>query len=192
MIDAVLAEAGIAVRDLDGLAFTHGPGSFTGIRIGFGVAQGLAFGAGLPVVPVSTLEAMAEGALDRLDLRPGEYVLPMLDARMNEVYWALFQVEEQGRLTRLVEDSLSSPETVRFSLAQQSKLTVVGDGWNYAQAFSFPSPQAVSPEFYPAAESVLKIARCEFAEGRQQRIEDVQPAYLRERVSWKKRQRLRS
>lgn len=192
MIDAVLSEAGIGMSELDGLAFTLGPGSFTGIRIGFGVAQGLAFGAGLPVMPVSTLETMAIGALHRFNLQPGEYLLPMLDARMDEVYWALFQVTAEGRLNRLVDDSLSSPENVQFSLPKEGNLTVVGDGLNYAQVFTFPTPKAEVSAFYPSAASVLEIACREFAEGRQQQIEDVQPAYLRERVSWKKRQRLRN
>jgi tRNA threonylcarbamoyladenosine biosynthesis protein TsaB len=83
MVEAVLAEAGLALADLDGIAFGAGPGSFTGLRIACGAVQGLALGAGLPVVPVGTLLAMAHG-------QEGDRVLSCLDARMGEIYHAAY------------------------------------------------------------------------------------------------------
>lgn len=191
MIDAVLEEAGIGMQQLDGLAFTTGPGSFTGIRIGFGVAQGLAFGAGLDVVAVSTLEAMATGAAVSYGLEPGDYILPMLDARMDEVYWALFCISSDGRPERIVDDSLASPEAVELSIPEKVRLTVVGDGWNYAERFQLPAVPAVFPDYYPTAEAVLEIGLRQFA-ARKLPVEKVMPVYLRDRITWKKRQKLRN
>jgi tRNA threonylcarbamoyladenosine biosynthesis protein TsaB len=89
MIDALLNDGGMALQDLDAIAFGAGPGSFTGLRIACGVAQGLAFGAGLKVVPVATLEAMAEAV-------GGPRVLSALDARMDEIYLAAYEREGSG------------------------------------------------------------------------------------------------
>jgi tRNA threonylcarbamoyladenosine biosynthesis protein TsaB len=94
MVDRVLALADATLSSLSGIASGIGPGSFTGVRVGVAVAQGLAFGAGLPVVPVTTLEALALQAIGR----GAERVLACLDARMGEVYWACFAAQEPPAL----------------------------------------------------------------------------------------------
>jgi tRNA threonylcarbamoyladenosine biosynthesis protein TsaB len=105
MVDEVLTEAGCALRDLDGVAFGRGPGAFTGLRIAAGVAQGLAFGAGLEVAPVSSLAAVASQVAGT----PGEVVLACNDARMGEVYWGVFLLEADGLVSALATESVSPP-----------------------------------------------------------------------------------
>lgn len=101
MVEAVLAEAGLKLGELDAVGLSRGPGSFTGVRIGTAVAQGLAFGAALPVIPVSTLALLACGAGD-----VGGPVLAAMDARMGEVYWACYQNQGDGVPVPLVEEQL--------------------------------------------------------------------------------------
>lgn len=189
MVNELLEEGGICLNQLDALAFTHGPGSFTGIRIGFGVVQGLAFGANIPVCPVSSLETLALTGLSKQE--PAQepcIVMPMFDARMDEVYWAQFEWRD-GQLTRLCEDSLSLPEDLP---TPASPLAVhgFGDGWNYAQRISI-SPTLLNREALPDALDVLTLAMPQIAHGATQAVTDVQPLYLRDKVTWKKRQRLR-
>ena len=108
MVDALLAEAGLTLGDLDGLAFGRGPGAFTGLRIAAGVVQGLAFGASLPVVPVSSLAAVAV----QVPAAPGESVLVCNDARMGEVYWGVFRRGDDGLVSALAAEAVSRPALV--------------------------------------------------------------------------------
>ena len=106
MIEAVLAEAGIGVAQLDALAFGCGPGAFTGLRIAAGVAQGIALAGGLPVVPVSTLAAIACHAVARYGV---ERVAAAIDARMGEVYWGTYRAARDGGVVLMGAERVCSP-----------------------------------------------------------------------------------
>lgn len=191
MVDALLHDAGIRLQDVEAIAFTNGPGSFTGIRIGFGAVQGLALGSGKPVIAISTLALLANTAVRKLKITGETLLLPALDARMDEVYWSAFRVAE-GEPVRLQADSLSSPE-VSFSgnYPRVSATIAVGEGWQFAERIPY-QPDYIDTDLLPEAVDMLTLAQQLFAKGQAVPIDTVQPVYLRDRVSWKKRQRLRT
>ena len=210
MVDDVLAEGAMALSQIDVIAFTAGPGSFTGIRIGFGVVQGLAFGADIPVLPVSSLETLAHTAIRKLGIQQEALlefhkknsekefcdltIVPMLDARMDEIYWAQFQLpmesEVPSDLQRSCVDSLSSPEETCNEVNRSSVVIVVGDGWNYSDRISL-EPTIVDATLMPEAQDILTIATPLIQAGKAVPVEQASPIYLRDKITWKKRQRLR-
>src|SRR5690554_306139 len=191
MLDEVLAEAGISLKQLDAIAFAAGPGSFTGLRIGMGMVQGLAFGADLPVIPISTLMAMAYGRAFAATDQPASRILCALDARMAEVYWGLYECATPNSLPMVIcPDSVSAPETVAALIPEATEFVGVGSGWCY-EALSGLTEQ-FQIEVYPSARDVVALAAMEYQAGKAQAVEQVQPVYLRNEVSWKKRQRIRT
>jgi len=192
MVDEVLQQADCPLSRLDAIAFGRGPGSFTGLRICMGIVQGLAFGADLPVLPVSTLAAMALGhyRAHPTDKRP---VLASLDARMDEVYWSLFK-DAEGMPAALGDEHVMKPELVVESATALLKgvpLVGIGSGWRY-DAMNALQPEALFIESHPKAENIVLIAERAFAQGEAVTILEAQPVYLRDSVSWQKRQRIRS
>ncbi len=185
MVQAVLEDAGISLSDLDAIAFGRGPGSFTGVRIGISVAQGLAFGAGVPLIGISTLAAMAQGAY-RLD--GAEQVLTAIDARMNEVYFGRYELID-GRM-QLVGDEVVSESAalvdVRGKLA--GPVTCVGTGFEtYGETLSGLADElAESQVRFPAAEDMLPLARAAWLTAKAVPVEQATPVYLRDKVTWKK------
>ena len=129
MVDELLIQEQLELRDLDGIVFTRGPGSFTGLRITLGVVQGLAFGANLPVLPVSTLAVLAQTAAN-VQLA-GRFILSAIDARMDEVYCAWFEVGADGLVRACSEERVCAPEAVA-AMATNEPWLGVGSGWNYA------------------------------------------------------------
>lgn len=185
MVQAVLEDAGISLSDLDAIAFGRGPGSFTGVRIGISVAQGLAFGAGVPLIGISTLAAMAQGAY-RLD--GAEQVLTAIDARMNEVYFGRYELID-GRMQLVEDEVVSEPVAlvdVRGKLA--GRVTCVGTGFEtYGETLSGLADElAVSQVRFPAAEDMLPLARAAWLAGEAVPVEQATPVYLRDKVTWKK------
>jgi tRNA threonylcarbamoyladenosine biosynthesis protein TsaB len=122
MIGALLADAGLAPAQLDGLAFGRGPGAFTGVRIAAGVAQGIACAADIPVAPVSTLAALAQDAAG-----DSARVLAVMDARMNEVYWGVYEADAGGIMQLRGEERVCSPDDA--PLPDGAGWFGAGDGW---------------------------------------------------------------
>ena len=190
MVDKLLAEAGLSPSQLNAIAYTAGPGSFTGLRIGFGVVQGLAFASDLPVIGVSTLQALAVGAQRQLQLEQSAVVIPAFDARMAEVYWGAYQCTDSLPQT-LLEDCLTPPDEVAKKLIGEvpvEGLVGVGEGWHLAEQFPL-QPGAVYKEIYPQALDALTLATTNIEAAVP--VEQAQLVYLRDTVSWKKRERLR-
>jgi tRNA threonylcarbamoyladenosine biosynthesis protein TsaB len=177
MVDELLRRHGIGVRDLDGIAFGEGPGSFTGLRIGCGVTQGLAFGAGLPVVGVSTLLALAEAA------RP-ERAVCCLDARMGEIYHAAYAQSGTGWKTAHAP-SLCAPGDA--PLLPSGSWTGCGSGFGAHRAALQRryggQLSAIMSEVYPHARDIARLAAREFEAGRAVSAEQAVPVYLRDRVA---------
>ncbi len=192
MVDAVLKEADIKLSQCDGLIFGRGPGSFTGVRIGVGVAQGLAFAASLPVIGVSSLQAMAQLAYVK---HQQTKVLAVIDARMSEVYNAYFVLDENNIMQeQLLADqsgeAVTKPELVSDRLVDIATGPVygVGTGWDaYHEPLSMLKVNQGTPEvLFPSAEAMLVIGEAALKRGEGVAAEDAQPVYVRDTVSWKK------
>jgi len=192
MIDELLQEAGIKLSHCDGLIFGRGPGSFTGVRIGVGVAQGLAFAADLPVVGISSLQAMAQLAYMKYQKKQ---VIAAIDARMNEVYNGYFVLDENNimqvkQLSDQVGEAVTAPELVndRFSGVVTSPVFGVGTGWDaYSAQLSLLKSNQGTPEIlFPSAEAMLSLGEAAFVQGQGVSAENAQPVYVRDTVSWKK------
>jgi tRNA threonylcarbamoyladenosine biosynthesis protein TsaB len=176
MVQQLLSEAGIALTRCDAIAFGAGPGSFTGVRTACGVAQGLAFGADLPVVPVVTLLAMAQACRDASGM---DEVLVLLDARMDEVYWAQYRYLDGWQT--VLPPALSAPAGV----TPAGQPLACGNGLiAYASAFDvFPFAAGARRDMMPHARQVAQLAQIEAAAGRTVNARDAQPIYLRNKVA---------
>jgi len=183
MVQELLAEAGIKLADCDAIAFGAGPGSFTGVRTACGVAQGLAYGAGLPVIPLVTLAAMAEACRARTGATE---VLAVLDARMNEVYWAQYRWlgGANGAWTTVIEPVLSAPEAVQPVVVDG--LAACGNGFAaYPQAFEGKAfAAAADGSIVPHAREMARLAAPAFAAGQALPAAEAQPLYLRNKVAY--------
>ncbi len=184
MLHALLEQTGTRLTDMDALAFGRGPGSFTGVRIATATAQGLALGAGLPVVPVSTLAALAQRAIDE---RSAESVLAAIDARMEEVYWGVFGRDEQGLAALRGQEVVVPPDKIEPPPALTGAVVAAGSGWQrYAAALeqrlagvSLVTAAALLPD----AASVSRLAAHELAAGHVVDPDQALPVYLRDRVT---------
>lgn len=187
-IDRLLIDAGLTLRRLDAIAVTTGPGSFTGLRIGIGVAQGLAYGADLPTLPLSSLATLAQGAVRSGQLARGEIAVTALDARMDEVYWGLYQVAGE-LVVALRPDRVSTPHelTLDPDLPAGTRYIGLGDGWKFAAQFPL-KPIHYDPQAAPLARDMIPLALAALRAGATVTPETLEPHYLRDN-HWQKRQR---
>lgn len=186
MIEALLAEAGLPVGAMDALAFGRGPGSFTGLRIATGVAQGIALGADLPVIPVSTLAALAQRCYRE---HGWQRVLTAFDARMNEVYWAGYEIDAGKGMAMLIgEEAVLPPQQV--AIPAEGVWHGAGNGWaahgDALREITGLSDSAVDAGLVCRAEEMTVLAGRELAAGRVVSPEQAIPVYLRDKVAWRK------
>lgn len=181
MIRAVLDEAGLAPAELDAVVLGNGPGSFIGLRIAASVAEGIAFAAGLSIVPVSSLAALALQAG-----RPGELVAVTQDAHMGEVYLGLYRIDSRGLPVAVSPERLQATETIA-DLDDPGVTTVAaGAGWRRYPALLAANRHRisrVSEEQYPRAEALLRLGAEAYRDGAAIAPEAVVPTYLRHEVA---------
>jgi tRNA threonylcarbamoyladenosine biosynthesis protein TsaB len=182
-INALLNQAGLQLSDLQGIAFGAGPGSFTGVRIAAGVAQGLGFGSNLSVVGVCTLQALAEAS-------GADKVVACLDARMGEVYHATYE-KVLGRWQVVIEPALYKPDAV--PAVEGSGWVGAGSGWQtypeqlgevYAEQL-----HSTLPQLLPTAMAILNLSKAVFASGGAKPASEAMPIYIRNRVALKTAER---
>jgi tRNA threonylcarbamoyladenosine biosynthesis protein TsaB len=203
MIEAVFAESGIDKSEINAIAFGAGPGSFTGLRIAAGIAQGLAFGLDKPVIPVSTLEAAAFDPAIRN--YPHAIVAAAFDARMDEIYWGVYEyrnkpvglshIEDQlGALVadRVIKPRLLTPAMLSLGLLPgEPGATVVGigSGWIYQAEIEKATglcPAIVLADEVAKASVIAELAARKYALGQLLHATEAIPVYLRDEITWKK------
>lgn len=184
MIESLLVEADVARSAIGLVAYGRGPGAFTGVRIGVGLAQGLGWGLGVPLAGVSTLAAIAQRAGRELG---GDRVLVAMDARMREVYWAACERDlDSGLMRPRTEERLSAPELVRAP-ADWPECHAAGTGWQAHGETLASACDCVlagrAPDMLPDARDLLDYGQHAWRTGAVQRADEAAPVYLRDRVT---------
>ncbi len=184
MIDSILARAALKLVDLDAIAFAQGPGSFTGVRMAASVAQGLAFGAQLPVIPISSLAILAQA---RVEDANEQLIVSVIDARMGEVY-AGFYMAQDSLVVAQHADSLLTPAAVPELLAELFSgrpIQALGNGWPLLNTddlhIEYRDPAAIT-----SAEHMLALAEQAWQNAEALPAEQAMPVYLRGSSAWRK------
>lgn len=187
MIDSLLADAQLIPQQLDALAFSRGPGSFTGVRISTGLIQGIAYGADLPVVPVSTLAAIAQNYIKNSD---ADCVFTAMDARMGEIFWGVYQKNRQGYVELSGDEAVTLAENIVFPETQGMG---VGSGWAvYQQQLSDclgSLLQGIDADPLPRASAIAELGVMGFENNQAVDVEMAMPVYLRDKVAKKESER---
>ncbi|MBY5920598.1 tRNA (adenosine(37)-N6)-threonylcarbamoyltransferase complex dimerization subunit type 1 TsaB [Ferrimonas balearica] len=182
MVDTLMADAGMTLNQLDAIAFGRGPGSFTGIRIGTAMMQGLALGADLPVLPISNLAAMAQAAI----AEGASEVVAAIDARMGEVYFGHFRAEN-GLAVLVGEEQVVAPEQLLAQWQLGDQVIAVGTGFEAYPELAADDRITVAEHLrLPTAKLMIPLAVSAFEQGQAMPVDEVEPVYLRNNVAWKK------
>ena len=183
MMDAVLKAANCARTSISHCAFANGPGAFTGIRIAASTAQGIGIALKIPLIPISTLATLAQASLDK---QAGDTTMVALDARMGEVYWALYQRDGDGLAALVGEERLDKKEEVSPHLVPD---TGAGHGWAVGQeswqSWTGTQTIAVDATLLPDSRSLLKLAEQAVRQGNICSTEEIHINYLRNQVAEK-------
>ena len=193
MVQQVLAEAQIKANQLDVIGVSIGPGSFTGLRIGFAAVQGLAYGADIPVAPLSTLKLMV-ATYNRQQSgqngESGEEIMALLDARMSEFNFGHYKLSNNNQIIEaLASDQLVSAQQAIELISSKNPKAIIGDVGNLIELA--PQLTDLYTQIYPNALDILPIAQTVYAEGGAVPVESVDLVYLRGTEAWQKRKRLR-
>ena len=175
LVKEILDEAGLAAKDCDAVCVSSGPGSYTGLRVGVSTAKGVAFGAGIPLLAMGTLDILVAGC----PVKPGMTVIPMIDARRMEVYTAVYSAERK-RLTE-VESRIVGPDSFAEYL-EQGEVLFVGDGALKCKEV-IGHPNARFQEAFPLARNMAKAAQKAFDEGKFENLAYFEPFYLKDFVA---------
>ena len=181
MVDNILNQSGCTLSQLDAIAFAQGPGSFTGVRIGIGVAQGLALGIDKPMIGVSTLMTLAQGCYRTTGATK---VIPAIDARMGEVYLGQYQYQNQ-EWQAIIAECVIQPEDVKSKIQHiDNNYYLAGTGWQTYPDMLTEIKQ--SEVWLPEAQDLVVIAHQKWLKNDVVKVEDVEPTYLRNEVTWQK------
>jgi tRNA threonylcarbamoyladenosine biosynthesis protein TsaB len=187
MIDSLMSEAGLKPQHLDGLSFSRGPGSFTGVRIATGIIQGIAFGADLPVVPVSTLAALAQDFFNRSS---ETLAFTGMDARMGEIFWGVYEKNLQGFAQLLGEEAVTPATEIIFP---QRIGVGVGSAWAVYQAELTGALQEWVTHYesdnLPQAAAIAQLGVFGLQNNQGVSAEQAMPIYLRDKVAKKESER---
>jgi len=182
MVDELLQQSHLALPAIDAIAFSAGPGSFTGLRLALGVAQGLAYGADIPLIAVSSLAALAQSVIESRALQDFAQVYCAVDARMGEYYVGHYIVDA-GVATALMEDGLLAPADVTLS-QDLARACVLAGNLSTSPTFS-ELPWVAIDASVALARHLLPQAMLKWQRGDHTNAEQAQPVYLRGKSSWK-------
>jgi len=180
-VSELLAEGGVKLNQLDALAFSRGPGSFTSLRIGIGVVQGLAWGSGVPVVPVSSLLVTAQAAA----AEGVRQAIVAMDARMSEVFCGRFRLDENGLMQAFGVETVCAPQ--RVAELDSAGWSGVGNGFErYPELAGFSKQlDAVHPHVWPRAAVMIPLATAWLEQNKPLPAQQAQPVYIRDLVAQK-------
>ncbi|MFC1664869.1 tRNA (adenosine(37)-N6)-threonylcarbamoyltransferase complex dimerization subunit type 1 TsaB [Pseudomonadota bacterium] len=178
MIQSILDQAGVNLSELNAIAYGKGPGSFTGLRVGLGVVQGLALARKLPVISVSSLASLAQG-------QAGKNILAALDARMGQVYWGAYQRRQNDRVELTGQEQVNLPTEIQAPGDVPWK--GAGSGWDvYPDTLSQRIGERLiswEPQQFPRAIHTATLAVAEYNLGRAVAAEYSSPEYIRNQVA---------